>query len=80
MTTLLILLVIWTTDDPGVITTVPPDAVTAAVTDVNPTKTVTLEISYTDNLHSYKSNKRNILYCNKLSKDNCIKFYYCSRH
>jgi hypothetical protein len=51
MTTLLIRLVKWTTDDAG--TADPPDP--AAVIDVNPTKTVTAEISYTDNLHRDKT-------------------------
>ena len=41
MTTLLILLVIWTTDDAGV----GVNPVVAAVTDVNPIKTVTVEMS-----------------------------------
>ncbi len=53
MTTWLILLVIWTTDDAGTPTTggvAPGFAVTAAVTDLKPIKTVTVEISYTDNL------------------------------
>jgi hypothetical protein len=57
MTTLLILLVIWTTDEAGTTDGV----VTAAVTDVNPIKTVTPEISNTDNLHRHKLNQRNIL-------------------
>jgi hypothetical protein len=48
MTTLLILLVKWTTDD-------------VAEIDVKPTKTVTPEISNTDNLHRHKSNQKNIL-------------------
>ena len=56
MTTLLILLVKWTTADAGTagISGLPLAAGTAAVaalTDFKPIKTVTVEISYTDNLY-----------------------------
>ena len=74
MTTLLILLVIWATDDAGTggLGLSPVTAGIVAVTDVNPIKTVTLEISNTDNLHRDTRQRRKIFDCNEIYQMNVI--------